>query len=137
MKQETVAGYGGAVLDRLLSEREEGERYYDAEFPAGAARILDMLKQLCLYVDFIRGRFSLPTEIGRDNMEWVNWVMEIARERLESVRRMHATEESSKAVARRAAELAQLLATQEGTKDLRGMMERLLKMLDPEENKAA
>jgi AbiV family abortive infection protein len=137
VKHETVAGYGAAILDRLGPKGDGPERYYEAEFPVGAAQLLDMLKRLCLYVDFIRGRFSLPSEIGRENIEWVNWVMEVARERLESLRRMHATEASSKAVARRAAELAQKLADQEGTRDLRVLTDRVVNMLDGEGNKAS
>jgi AbiV family abortive infection protein len=97
-KLTIFAIYGRALLDRMDAKGEKNP-FYEYQLPAGIAPLLDLLKQLGFYVDVGDGRFMSPNEFGETNREWADWLITVARERLESFEPLHATEEQSMALA--------------------------------------
>lgn len=105
-KQEVFAGYGKDFLNSLLTSIGKEP---DEEIPSRLAPLLNKLKQLGFYVDCFQGEFISPVDFGRDNSGWAIWLLEKAKERLESIRMMHHSEKSSINVARVAAIAAKRL----------------------------
>jgi AbiV family abortive infection protein len=91
-KQGLVAAYGSALLSKL---HKDGCSYYETVIPPGAIPLLDRLKQWGFYVDFLAGTFQSPKTFVDENEEWIDWVISATKERLESIRPMHETEEMS------------------------------------------
>ncbi|MCB9514782.1 MAG: AbiV family abortive infection protein [Candidatus Latescibacteria bacterium] len=96
-KLEVFAQYGDRILNRFFAE--EGTTYYKESLPVGIAPLLDYFKQLGLYVNPAEDRFISPEEFGRDNPELAETLVTAARERLESIRKMHSSEKQSIAMA--------------------------------------
>ncbi len=90
VKQLVFALYGTHVKSPILS--------YETEIPAGLVPLLDRFKQLSLYVDLTTHGFLDPGEFGRDNIEWVDWLIAAVTERLDSLYELHSTEEASTVV---------------------------------------
>ena len=68
---------------------------YGTEFPSGIESLLDKLKQLGFYVDFYEGQFIVPEDFANDNSDWIDWLITILDERIESFRPLHSSLESS------------------------------------------
>ena len=102
-KQAVFAGYGKAILDRLATTRGKPTHYCE-DVPAGIGPLLDWMKQMGFYTDAVQGQFISPDEFGRDNAEWAQWLVSVARERVDSFEALHETEASSVRVARMATE---------------------------------
>ena len=117
-KQTVFAAYGRALLNRVASKMGK-PGFYQEEVPAGIAHLLDLFKQLGFYVDAAHGQFTCPDEFGSDNREWANWLIRVAKERIESFEPLHGTEEKSLGVARRAAVFAALVEDARNEADLK------------------
>lgn len=87
-KQYVFANYGRNILSRRTP-------YYESEMPLGLPPLLDKMKQLGFYVDCFDGEFISPEEFGGGNKEWAEWVICAAKERLDSIRSFHESEEKS------------------------------------------
>jgi len=117
-KQTIFAAYGRTLLNDLASGKGKPS-FYDNEVPGGIAPLLDLFKQLGFYVDAGNARFTCPDEFGRDNREWAEWLIRVAKERTESFEALHGTEDKSISVARRAAEFAAVVAQARDEADLK------------------
>ena len=125
-KQTVFAAYGNVVLNKLASI-DEKQKYYEQEVPGGIEPLLDYLKQLGFYVDVANAKFVSPSDFGRDNKEWAEWTIAVAKERLESFEPLHVTEDKSIEVARKAAEFAALVLNANNEDQLKENIRNFLK----------
>ena len=117
-KQAIFAAYGQTLLKKVATLRGE-ESHYQEDVPAGIAPLLDFLKQMGFYASAVDGHFTCPDDFGQDNCEWADWLIAVARERIETFEVLHGTEERAIAAARKAAALATLIATAGDEAELR------------------
>jgi AbiV family abortive infection protein len=106
-KQGVFAAYGSAFLVEWM--RDKGEELYKESVPGGIIPLLDRMKQLGFYVDSFQGAFVSPEEFGIANAKWADWLIRVASERIDSIRRLHRSEQDSVAVAKAAAVLGKAL----------------------------
>lgn len=117
-KQTVFAAYGRSLFNHIASKVGK-PGFYQENMPEDITPLLDLFKQLGFYVDSVNGQFTCPDEFGRDNREWAEWLIGVAKERIESFDLLHGTEEKSLAVAHRAAEFAALVADAKDEADLK------------------
>jgi AbiV family abortive infection protein len=121
-KQSVFASYGSSLLSEM---KGDGKPYYEVEFPAGAVPLVDKFKQWAFYVDFVDGAFQAPEKFAGDNEEWTEWILAVAAERLESIRPMHITEETSISVARGALAIAGVFPTRPSADEVKAYLTKL------------
>jgi AbiV family abortive infection protein len=126
-KQRAFLAYGQNILSDTL--KSVGEKLYKEELPTNIAPLLDWFKQLGFYVDVGEGKFMTPDEFGAANIKWAHWLIDTAIERLDSIKKMHETEESSIKVVKRAGELAHLIEQSKNEQQLREKLRDFLKRL--------
>jgi len=105
-KQMVFATYGRAIIGKL--RESSGNQLYNVTVPSDLVPLLDRFKQLGLYVDCFQGQFDCPQRFGEANIEWADWLIGVAQERLRSIEDMHGSEQSSIRVARKSAKLAKM-----------------------------
>lgn len=103
-KQRLFGVYGSAVLSEFA--KSSGKKLYEQPVPPGLSPLLNRMKQLGFYVDWIDGAFYSPAQMGEQNAQWADWLIPAVEERLSSIESMHATEETSVWVAAKAAGLS-------------------------------
>ena len=108
-KQTVFAAYGQAILDKMGAITGK-DNSYKQTVPSGIEPLLDYMKQLGFYVDVSDGQFISPSKFGSDNLEWSEWLISVAKERLRSFNLLHKTEEKSIEVARKAGEFALIIS---------------------------
>lgn len=71
---------------------------YKSVFPAGIASFVDKIKQFGFYVNFFKDDFVYPEDFAKDNSEWLEYLVELANERIASFSSMHGSLKGSKRV---------------------------------------
>lgn len=127
-KQAVFANYGKRILDKSASERGK-DTYYENIVPADICPLLDFFKQLGFYVDVVQGKFTSPEEFGSENSEWAEWLIAVARERLESFEKLHGTEDKSLYFARKVAELSEADLEAAGEEEHKAKIRELIEEL--------
>jgi len=125
-KQIVFASYGNSLLKKIASI-DGKKNYYELEVPREIGPLLDYFKQLGFYVDVANAKFVSPSDFGRDNKEWAEWIIAVAKERLESFEQLHKTEDKSIEVSRKGAEFKALLLKSKNEKQLKENIRNFLK----------
>jgi len=73
-----------------------GIDHYGDRYSSDLQPLLDKFKQLGFYVDFFKGQFIKPNDFANDNIEWLEWIFEITRNRIESFSSLHSSLDDSK-----------------------------------------
>lgn len=102
-KQRVLASYGMRILTRAGAP-------YQEEIPSAVVASLDRMKQLGFYVDLAHEGFVSPEIFGSTNVDWANWSIAVASERLRSIAAYHRTEEASREFLRQGIEWLRELA---------------------------
>jgi AbiV family abortive infection protein len=123
-KQRIIASYGSALLNKMQAD---GAPFYKNQIPSEIMPLLDRFKQWGFYVDFVSGGFQDPKEFVESNTDWLNWVLVVTRERLESIRPMHEAEEMSVWIARTTGSMVDMLKSSESEKEFNDRMREFLK----------
>jgi AbiV family abortive infection protein len=125
-KQGLAAVYGSALLNKLY---KDGYPYYETVIPSGAIPLLDRFKQWGFYVDFLAGTFQSPKTFGDENEEWIDWVISAAKERIESIRPLHETEEMSVWLGRTVNAMVFMLKDSQSVEDVEVRLREFIKTL--------
>jgi len=72
---------------------------YDEKYPPDLQPLIDKLKQLGFYVAFFEKQFIAPRDFIDDNVEWMEWIIELAKSRIDKFAQLHSSlDDSMKAV---------------------------------------
>lgn len=90
-KQLIWSMYGGFL-------KKVGITICEDKYPSGLQPLLEKFKQLGFYVNFFDNEFVKPNDFAKDNPEWIKWIFEITRKRINDFSRLHSSLDDSKRV---------------------------------------
>lgn len=71
---------------------------YEDKYPSSLVPLLEKFKQLGFYVNFFDNKFIKPDDFAKDNPEWIKWIFEITRKRIDDFSHLHSSLDDSKRV---------------------------------------
>lgn len=80
------------------SLKKAGIATYGDKYPPGLQPLLEKFKQLSFYVNFFDNEFVKPNDFAKDNLEWIKWIFEITRKRIDDFSRLHSSLGDSKRI---------------------------------------
>ena len=58
--------------------------YFKDRYPPSLQPLLEKFKQLCFYVNSFNNRFIKPNDFAKENIEWLNSIIEFSEKRIKS-----------------------------------------------------
>ena len=104
--KQIIWSFYGEYLEKYFNNYSFEDRY-----PPGLQPLLEKGKQLCFYVDFFENGFVKPDDFAKDNMEWLNFIIEFTEKRIKSFSSFHSSLDKSRIVVKHTKRIFSLFKT--------------------------
>lgn len=120
-KQIVWSSYG-KILEKYFNIYSFENRY-----PPGLQPLLEKGKQLCFYVNFFENDFIKPADFAKDNIEWLNWIIEFTEKRIKSFSGPHSSLNRSQLVVKHTKKIFGLFKNNMGEAELKSSIKDIIK----------
>lgn len=118
-KQLVWSVYGG-LLEKF------GNSDYGDRYPGGLQPLIDKMKQMGFYVNYFNEQFVKPSDFAKDNKEWIDWIFDLARKRIESFSHLHDTLDKSRRVVNMGKEIIESFVRSGSEDEFKKTLENML-----------
>jgi AbiV family abortive infection protein len=112
--KQIVWSFYGKNLEKYFNNYSFKDRY-----PPGLQPLLEKGKQLCFYVNFFDNDFIKPGDFAKDNIEWLNWIIEFTEKRIKSFSNLHSSLDKSKVIVKSTKKIFNLLKNNRSEAELK------------------
>jgi len=100
---------------------------FEDKYPPGLQPLLEKGKQLCFYVNFFENDFIKPADFAKDNIEWLNWIIEFTEKRIKSFSSLHSSLNRSRLVVKHTKKIFGLFKNNMGEAELKSSIKDIIK----------
>ena len=120
--KQIMWSFYGEYLEKYFNNYSFEDRY-----PPGLQPLLEKGKQLCFYVNFFENDFIKPDDFAKDNIEWLNWIIEFTEKRIKSFSSFHSSLNRSRVVVKHTKNIFSLFKNNMGEAELKSLIKDIIK----------
>lgn len=120
--KQIMWSFYGEYLEKYFNNYSFEDRY-----PPGLQPLLEKGKQLCFYVNFFENDFIKPDDFAKDNIEWLNWIIEFTEKRIKSFSSFHSSLNRSRVVVKHTKNIFSLFKNNMGEAELKSSIKDIIK----------
>lgn len=120
--KQIIWSFYGKYLEKYFNIYSFEDRY-----PPGLQPLLEKGKQLSFYVNFFENDFIKPADFAKDNIEWLNWIIEFTEKRIKSFSNLHSSLNRSRLVVKHTKKIFSLFKNNMGEAELKSSIKDIIR----------